>query len=218
MARYPFRINLGVTLMHQRPNFDSGVSWQEWPIQHQFVWFGVSLVTSILTNGYKVMARYPFWINFGWFCVISKKGSDDFRIPHSASRELNLIWHVSCSHDHDSLFSIPETFAPPWVTSFFGHLSRSSSRWTFLTLMLSTDDLDPSRELLLRASSHVTDSVWLFRMSTFCSPKKSLNTQKAVHQIWFVLMTICKKWFSSLKLFSHHKWCMRVLKMIILGP
>ena len=29
MARYPFQINLGVALMRQRPNFDSGVSLSE---------------------------------------------------------------------------------------------------------------------------------------------------------------------------------------------
>ena len=31
----------------------------------KFVWFGVSLVASILTNGYKATARNPFRINLG---------------------------------------------------------------------------------------------------------------------------------------------------------
>ena len=65
-------------------------------------------------------------------------------------------------------------------------------------------------------SDNICTSVWPFKFVEWLW--LVLITQKAVHQNWFILMTICKKWFSSLKLFSHHKWCMRVLKMIILGP
>ena len=52
----------------------------------------MSLVASILTNRYKAMARDPFQMNLGLFCVISEKGSDDFGIHHSGS--YNFIMEI----------------------------------------------------------------------------------------------------------------------------
>ena len=124
MARYSFRNNLDVAWKRQRPNFDSGVSGKVWPIWLQFVWFGVSFVASILINGYEAMARYPFWINLGWFCVISKKGSDDFGIPHSASYLFFLpllrIWSQKAAlHALKILVFSPGTVGDNWIA--FAH-------------------------------------------------------------------------------------------------